>query len=284
MSAPFDRAKQALRINCPAPGPDMPDSPGIQSESAQHFAHSIAAATDQVLDHLFGEIASSEPQDTSYPYMGTRPPLPPRGGFCWGKVLVLGVGLAFVGGLGWIGSQHWRSLPWVSGSSHEGVSSWERDSLSWPVAGFADPAEPLASELAASGLEAVELADDPADLSSPAQGETQANPVAAYPPGSISQTASAPVAPPSVAPPSPVTTAAVPPPAPILGPPAGIRLVGILRAPGDPVAMMMVDGRSHQAGVGGSVAGWQVISISPHSVVISNGSQRRILQISLGGG
>jgi hypothetical protein len=60
--------------------------------------------------------------------------------------------------------------------------------------------------------------------------------------------------------------------------------VGILRAPGDPVAMMIVNGRTHQAGIGGSVAGWQVVSISPHSVVISNGSQQRILQISLGGG
>lgn len=276
MSAPLDRAKQALRINCPVLGQEMPDSPGSQSQSAEHFAHSIAAATDQVLDHLFGEIASSEPQDSSYPYTGTRPPLPPRGRGWWGNLLVLGAGLALVGGLGWIGSHRWRSSPWVSGSSGEGISSWERTSLSSTVARFEDSDESLASELSASRSESVE---DPKDLTSPVQGETQASPVAAYPLGPLSQATSAPVAPPSR-----VTTAVVPASAPILGPPSGIRLVGILRAPGDPVAMMIVHGRTHQAGVGGSVAGWQVVSISPHSVVISNGSQQRILQISLGGG
>ena len=293
MSAPINRAKQALLSD------RHPNSHADRStpQTVQGLADSITGATDDLLDGLFGDLETTALQDNPYPYVGTRPPLLRQGGWGLDKALMVGTGtIAVAVLLLWQGSRWWRMEPTPFSSSAAAPAAEDGTGALWP----GSPSQLAASDLA-------ELAPEPdpqlladsadslvstdslinqdgrlltSDQGSPApqlSGREVTAPSQQQPQPEIRAAVPTP-------PPQPVAAAVVPPPAPILGAPAGIQLVGILRAPGDPVALMIANGQTHQAGVGAAVAGWQVMSITPHSVVISNGSQSRVLQISLGGG
>lgn len=74
---------------------------------------------------------------------------------------------------------------------------------------------------------------------------------------------------------------AAPPPAAPGGLPPSLKLVGIMRHPGEPVALIVMNGEVRQVPVGQAVdGGWRVSGIAPYSVAISNGSQN--LNLPLG--
>ena len=289
MSAPINRAKQALLSD------RHPNTPAARStpQTVQGLADSITVATDDVLDGLFGDLETTALQDNPYPYVGTRAPLLRQGGWGLDKVLMLGTGsIAVALLLLWQGSRWWGIGTTPYNSSSVAAPTVEMGTAPlWPGSpeqlGTSEQPE-LATEPDQQSLSDSpdgETDDDgnllAANQGSPAQAlsrETDTPPPLREQPQPVVQAAA------PTPPPQPVAAAVVSPPAPILGAPTGIQLVGILRAPGDPVALMIANGQTHQAGVGAAVAGWQVMSITPHSVVISNGAQSRVLQISLGGG
>lgn len=287
MSAPINRAKQALLSDRhPKTHANL-----STSHTVQGLADSITGATDDVLDGLFGDLETTALQDNAYPYVGTRPPLLRQGGWGIDKSLMVGMGTIAVAVLVlWQGSRWWGMEPTPFSPRAAAPTVEAGEGSLWP----GSPSQLAASELAELATETdpqllAESADRQTDQDERLLTSDQGSPAqplseAADPPPSQVQPQPEVRAAAPTPPPQPVAPAVVPPPAPILGAPAGIQLVGILRAPGDPVALMIANGQTHQAGVGAAVAGWQVVSITPHSVVISNGSQSRVLQISLGGG
>ncbi len=65
------------------------------------------------------------------------------------------------------------------------------------------------------------------------------------------------------------------------GLPPSLKLVGIMRHPGEPVALIVMNGEVRQVPVGQAVdGGWRVSGIAPYSVAISNGAQN--LNLPLG--
>ncbi len=297
MSAPINRAKQALLSDRQPNTHPNTLTDRSTPQTVQGLADSITGATDDLLDGLFGDLETTALQDNPYPYVGTRPPLLRQGGWSLDKALMVGTGtIAVAVLLLWQGSRWWRMEPTPFSSNAAAPAVEEGTGALWP----GSPSQLAASDLAelATETDPQLLADSAdslvntdslinqdgllltSDQGSPVpqlSGGADTSPSPQQPQPEIRSATPTP-------PPQPVAAAVVPPPAPILGAPAGIQLVGILRAPGDPVALMIANGQTHQAGVGAAVTGWQVMSITPHSVVISNGSQSRVLQISLGGG
>ncbi|NJO85320.1 MAG: hypothetical protein HC818_00150 [Synechococcaceae cyanobacterium RM1_1_27] len=247
------------------------------------------------MDGLFGDLETTALQDNPYPYVGTRPPLLRQGGWGFNKALILGTGtMAVAVLLLWQGSRWWGMGP--NPFTSKAVAPAVEDDQGSLVPGSRNqlPASELTeSELTElnpkTALQSLTNRDgrlptaQSSEQSSSAQPFSQASEEAGTP---FAQEQPQPQVRAAVPTPPPQSLASpvVPPPIPILGAPAGIQLVGILRAPGDPVALMIANGQTHQAGIGAAVAEWQVMSIAPHSVVISNGSQSRVLQISSGGG
>ncbi|NJK65085.1 MAG: hypothetical protein HC921_22360 [Synechococcaceae cyanobacterium SM2_3_1] len=70
------------------------------------------------------------------------------------------------------------------------------------------------------------------------------------------------------------TRPAAPAPAALGGLPPSLKLVGIMRHPGEPIALIVMNGEVRQVPVGQAVdGGWRVSRIAPYSVAISNGAQ-----------
>jgi hypothetical protein len=105
------------------------------------------------------------------------------------------------------------------------------------------------------------IAEDNQEKASEPDVVAPARPVVA----SNSAQASAPARPSAPATPAPTAPGGLPP---------SLKLVGIMRHPGEPVALIIMNGEVRQVPVGQAVdGGWRVSGIAPYSVAISNGAQ-----------
>ncbi len=274
-----------------------PSSQQSSSSSTSLYSQS-GDQVDQVLDQVFADLENSlgsdplpEPLELDeYPYATARPPLRSRrpqypGWLLMGSMMVAAVlsGVAF-----WISSQPQPASVSMSTDSDPGViadTGFPQDEPDLDLSQFE-------MDLLGDKQGAEVSTADPAEV---ATAEPQQEPPTAAPPsgtpnsvpsssGSSSSVSSGPVA--------TASSSATPAPAPVSAPTLSqplprsapqMKLVGIVHEPGDPLALILVGGVVRQVPVGHAVqTGWQVTSIAPQGVGISNGRNRYLLQLGLG--
>lgn len=261
------------------------------SSSTRRFSQAAQGTSDhgqvdQILDSVFADLEHhlesdplpQLPELEDYPYASARPPLrarptPAKGWLLTAAMMTAAIlsGVAF----------------WLSNRPQEFASDREQS----PILANADPTpvgelrrsplDPSQFGLDLLGTEADE-AESPSDPALTSEEEiTSPNPTGG---STIGGTSNAPAPTSAAAPPQAPAPATAPAPTTVLPASAPqMKLVGIVHEPGEPLALILVDGVVRQVPVGHTVrSGWLVTSIAPQGVGVSNGRNRYLLQLGLG--
>ena len=238
------------------------DASAARSRCSPWALSSYTTQADSLLDELLEELEQSLEEEGAeeYPYWGTRPPLLPRRSSARGGLLLgLASAAALVAGLAF-----WMTLrpQLVVDPSHERPE---------PVYSASLPAQELS--LASKDENPPKLPEQVP--SQEPRGKKPEAPSARLTAATSPSVALAAGPPPSARVSNP--PARIPPPAP-----PQMKLVGLIHDPGAPKALILVDKVMRQVPVGQTVKGeWQVTSISPHGVAVSNGVRSVTLQLGL---
>ncbi len=229
--------------------------PVTQLASAQLDHEAMA---DAMLDQIFTDLEQSfddEVIEGTYAYFETRPPLPTHRLPTVTSLLGGLIGLVALSGIGFWLSSHlltqWLTpLPRVT--QLDAPSEFDLQTLdpNWEPVGTltADPPPPSTINVDAVA-ELVSPQPEPTAQVSPAR------PVIPPQPRYVAQT---------------VSTQPTPP----------MKLVGIVREPGPPAALIRVNGIVQHVSLGHAIQdNWKVVNIAPHGVGISNGQQNVMLQL-----
>lgn len=267
----------------------------LHSSRSQSLPYDPSAVADDILDSVFEDLDRSlyaEPEEhLRYPYFGSRLPLStPRRSHA-GILLIIGATLVTLVA----GASFWLSYS-RSRSTAQSDPIPEQKAL-FPMEAFdVGSPQPIPSPLVPGSNSAVKP-----QQSLPKQSQAAVMPKKTVTPQSsktVKNNLSLPVqkAPVPKAPvqKTPVQKTAMPKPAPVqknVDPPVTaakstvtppIKLVGIVHNPGDPLALVMVDGVLKQVPVGQAVKGnWRVTSIQRQGVGISNGSENTTLPLRI---
>lgn len=260
------------------------------SSHSTYDLHSPRAGTagqvDRILDSVFADLEQKieppgfEPNVDDYPYAFSRPPLgsrrsQPKG---WLVMIAMTVVMGTTGIVFWLSGRpqisptarldaiapSGRTVSPRSDANRLDLSQFE---MGWLNLGGSTPTAETTAAV-------TETADRSKELGSEGQASTPTEIPAA---ASSSQPGAAQPPPAALAQPTPPLLSTLPKSSPQM------KLVGIIHEPGEPIALILVNDVVQQVPVGHPVQpGWQVVSIAPQGVAVSDGRQRYLLQLGLG--
>jgi hypothetical protein len=276
----------------------------LPSSRSQSLPYDPSAVADDILDSVFEDLDRSlyaEPEEhLRYPYFGSRLPLPPPKRSHAGILLIIGSTLVTLvaGASLWL--SYSRSQSTVQSDpvpEQKAIFPMEAFNIGSPqpipsplvpgsnpvakpvVPNQAEPKQILPSQMLRNQAEPHQTLSKPSRAVLPPKTLT---------PSKTGKNNLSPVQKTAVTQPVPITKGVVPkPPAPAITAPKSmaappVKLVGIVHNPGEPLALVIVDGVLKQVPVGQSVKGnWRVTSIQRQGVGISNGSENTTLPLRI---